>query len=494
MPVSYRWFSVAYGLWLFGVLAYFVPAATWNPVSHFDLTRAIVEQRTLSIDAYADNTGDRALAGGRWYTEKAPVPSLLAVPAYAVLHAYQKLRGQAPDYTVLSTAQVPARRVLVNSAFQQGLYVCALSTSGIGTALVGVLLFHVLRRRFTPEAALFGSASVVLGTPLLPYGTSFYGHAVAAAFLIAAFAALFLDEALPAREPSRKRVRLAGVALGLAAGSEYLAVVPGLVLVLVWLATRRRAALAQGVVDLSLGALGPVAVVSAYHHACFGAPWRTGYAFVVRPEFAAGHASGLMGLHLPSWDGLVGLLVGESRGLLYLSPLAAMALVGAVFHAFRTREPASIAGVLAFAALLLVNSGYYMWWGGAAAGPRHLVPAVGFLAFGAAACWRFRVSWLVAGLAAISTVHVLVLTLVGLEAPERGDLLLDYAYARLARGEVAVLSGASNLGLRLGLAPAATLGPVLVWLLLGGRYLVRQLRASEPSDVELSSAEHAPVS
>src|SRR5947207_11747486 len=97
-----RAFRISYALWLFGLFGYFVPAATWNPVSRFDLTRAIVEERTLSIDAYADNTGDRAFANGHWYTEKAPVPSLLAVPAYSLFLATQKLRGQRLEYSVLS--------------------------------------------------------------------------------------------------------------------------------------------------------------------------------------------------------------------------------------------------------------------------------------------------------------------------------------------------------------------------------------------------------
>src|SRR6185503_12099361 len=120
---------------------------TWNPVSHLDLTRAVVERGTLSIDAWVDNTGDRALAGGHWYTEKAPLPSFLAVPAYVVVHATQYVRGEAPEYSVFSREDIPAQRVVVNHAFQQSLYVCSLSTAGAGTALIGVLLFFVLRKR-----------------------------------------------------------------------------------------------------------------------------------------------------------------------------------------------------------------------------------------------------------------------------------------------------------------------------------------------------------
>jgi hypothetical protein len=487
MPGPERWFSVALGIWLFGIFAYFVPAATWNPVSHFDLTRAIVEHRKLSIDVYADNTGDRAFAGGHWYTEKAPVPSFLAVPAYAVLHATQRARGQVPDYAVVSTARVPARRVFVNNPFQQGLYVCALSTAGVGTALLGVILFHLMRRRFEAGASLFGSSSVILGTPLLSYGTSFYGHGVAAALLVVAFAALFLE---PGGAPSRSRVRIASAALALATGTEYLAAVPGLVLVVAFLVTSSPKDARARLWDLFLGAVAPALLIAGYHQACFGAPWRTGYGFLVRPEFAAGHAEGLMGLHLPTLEGLSGLLVGERRGLFFLAPFSALALAFGVCHAVRSRDLASRVGIFAFVALLLVNGGYYMWWGGASAGPRHLVPVLPFLAFGAAAAWQSRARALVLALAAVSVMNVLVLTAVGLEAPDSGNLLFDYAYPRFMQGDVALLSGASNLGIRLGLARGATLGPILVWILLGMRFFARQLadRANaEPTPAALVS-------
>lgn len=482
MRDSERWFSVAYGLWLFGIFAYFIPAATWNPVSRFDLTRAIVEQRTLSIDAFVDNTGDRALSRGHWYTEKAPISSLLAVPAYAMVHVNQKLRHERPEYSVFATTHVPAQRVTVNGAFQRGLYVCSLSTSGLGTAVLGVLLFRVLRRRFSTAAALVGSAGTVLGTPLLPYATSFYGHGPAAAFLVGAFAALFPER----DQPSPSATRWAGAFLALAAGCEYLAAIPAAILFLAWLFTLQRRDLPRRLIDLSAGALVPVVVIGGYHTLCFGAPWRTGYAFVVRPEFARGHASGLMGIHPPTLSGLHGLLFGTNRGLFYLAPFAVIAVAFGLLDAARSRDAGVRAAQLAFFALLSVNAGYYMWWGGAAAGPRHLVPSLGFLAFGLAAAWQSRARRLTAALLGVSIVNLVVLTAVGLEAPDHGNLLTEYAYRRFLRGDIAALSGASNMGIRAGLPRAGSLGPVLVWLLLGGRFLVRRMEswvdvAVEPS-------------
>lgn len=483
MRASERWFAWAYGLWLFGVFAYFIPAATWNPVSHFDLTRAIVEHRTLSIDAYVDNTGDRAFAGGHWYTEKAPIPSILAVPAYAVVHESQRIRGMSPEYSVFSRQDVPAQRVVVNTAFQRSLYVCSLATAGLGTAVLGVVLFFALLRRFTPHAALFGSVSAVLGTPLFAYATSFYGHAIAAAFVGAVLAIL-----LPSRREvvSRRGVRIAAACGVLAVGCEYLALVPVVVLGFAFLWSTPRRDLPRALLDLAAGALVPAVVVGGYHWACFGAPWRTGYGFLTRAEFVRGHASGLMGLHLPTLSGVVGLLFSERRGLFLLAPFTALAVVFGARYAVRHRDVGPRAAMVAFVALLLVNAGYYMWWGGAAAGPRHLVPVLGLLSFGAAHAWESRLRWAIFVLALVSIANLLVLTAVGIEAPDHGNVLFDYAYRRLASGELASLSGASNLGIRLGLVRGATLGPILVWMVLGARFLFRMLSEWTSSEATAS--------
>ena len=65
---------------VFGVYAYFYQGGGWNQNSRFDLTRALVEQGTASIDDYQANTGDKARVNGRFYCDKAPGVSFLAVP------------------------------------------------------------------------------------------------------------------------------------------------------------------------------------------------------------------------------------------------------------------------------------------------------------------------------------------------------------------------------------------------------------------------------
>lgn len=471
---------IAYAIWLFGVFAYFVPAATWNPVSRFNLTRAIVEHRTLSIDAYADSTGDRALRNGHWYSDKAPVPALLAVVPYAIVHAVQTRHGRVPEFHATGTPDMPARRVTVNVAFAQGLYVCSAFTAAAAGALLGVLVFEALRRRAGPRIALGASIFVLLGSPLFPYATSFYGHVVAAAFL---FAAVFLLVS-PDREsdyvPSAVRVRLAGAAVVLAVGSEYIVAGPAAAACAVVLVRGGRARAWPLVRDLAIGAALPAAIVGAYHAACFGAPWKTGYSFIAREEFARGHALGLLGIRLPSLHALWGMYFSLERGLFVIAPVLLVGAIGGAIVLARRRATASdFVGLAVVIALSLLNAGYYMWWGGASVGPRHLVPAIPFLGLGvAAALTRRGARGVTIVLGALSIAFMLALSSIGLEAPEAGSILVDYAWARLARGQIAHLSGASNLGVELGMPPAASLGPLFAWLLVGARLVFRELEPS----------------
>ena len=471
---SHRAFVIGYAIWIFGIFSYFVPAATWSPVSRFSLTRAIVENHSLRIDGFEGASGDRALHGAHWYSDKAPVPSLLATPVYAVFHQLDRLRGTAPRFSAVGTEGFPARRVYVNGPFQRGLYVCSLATAGLAGTVLTLLLYELARRRVGERGAFAASALGVLATPIFPYATSFYGHVVAGAFLVGAVAALELGKAPPG---APRRRRLAGACLALAIGSEYILLFPAaLVAGLVVLGSKRRL---RTLYDLGLGALVPVAVVAAYHSACFGAPWRTGYSFIARSEFAAGHASGLLGVHAPQLSALGGLLVGPRRGLFFVAPVAAIGLYGLGRMLLRERDTAARTLAAAGALLFVLNAGYYMWWGGAATGPRHLVPALGVVALGLGGCWSrpgLRAAALV--LAVPSLAFMLVLTAVGLEAPERGNVLFDYALGGLREGRIAHLSGASNLGIQLGLHPAATLGPILVWMLVGARVLWNRLEPS----------------
>jgi hypothetical protein len=482
-----RAFRVAYAAWIFGIFAYFIPAATWNPVSRFNLTRAIVEHHTIRVDPYVTSTGDRSKVGEGWYSDKAPVVAVLAVPAYAVMHGIHRIRGMRPDYKAEGTYERPAVRFVPNLAYQQAFYVCSLATSGIAGTAVALLLFELLRRRATSRIAFLSSSMVVLGSPLLPYSTTLYGHVPAAAFLLGAIT--LLDPRAtspPSTLPSPGRLKLAGACLALCSGSEYLTALPCALVALWFLRIATRNERGRALLQLLIGGALPVAFVALYNTAAFGAPWRTGYSFETSSEFAAGHAQGLLGIGLPRWEGLYGLTFGRLRGLFYLWPLLVVALMFAGLHAYRRRDEAIRIGLAVLLLLLLLNSGYYMWWGGAAVGPRHLLPGVPYVAAGLALALSSARRWLkvvVVALALISAASSIGVTGVGIEAPERGDVLHDHLLRKLALGRMRTFAGASNLGQKFGLpATPVSLLPVVVWVVAGYGYLLLRLQKASAKE------------
>ena len=51
-----------------------------TPVSRLDLLHALVTEGTFRIDAYHQNTPDKAIHGGHFYSDKAPGTVVLAFP------------------------------------------------------------------------------------------------------------------------------------------------------------------------------------------------------------------------------------------------------------------------------------------------------------------------------------------------------------------------------------------------------------------------------
>src|SRR5258708_7418524 len=84
------------GIVTFVSYAYFYQGGGWNQNSRFDLVRAILERGTLRIDAYRENTEDKTVANGHFYSDKAPGLVLLAVPAAAASRPVLRVAGVDP--------------------------------------------------------------------------------------------------------------------------------------------------------------------------------------------------------------------------------------------------------------------------------------------------------------------------------------------------------------------------------------------------------------
>jgi hypothetical protein len=350
---------------------YFYEGGGWNQNSRFDLLRAIVERHTLQIDAYHENTQDKAHFQGHYYSDKAPGLVFLAVPFAEGARVVMRAVGVDPE---------SARGEYALS------YIVTACTVALPMALAGVCLFFLaLRFGSDVKGAAFATIVLAVGTPMLAYASLFWAHALVGACLLFAFAAVM-------KVGDGKHDFWWALAVGLAAGwatvTEYPALPASALLAFfalsqVW--SRGNAARRRVVAGAGLGATACAIVLFSYLHAAFGG-FRPSYSYYDPNSFSFMQQQGYMGLTYPHPDRLLKLLFGCSRGLFFASPVLLGAVPGLWWLRKGFRGPALVAGAIVLY-YFLFNASFYWWKAGLTFGPRYAGAVIPMLCLGLAVAW-----------------------------------------------------------------------------------------------------------
>lgn len=374
---SHRKAAILLGVVTFLSFSYFYEGGGWNQNSRFDLLRAMVERHTLQIDAYHENTQDKAHFQGHYYSDKAPGLVFLAVPFALSVRPVLRIVGIDPES--------PRGEIALS-------YLVSVGAVALPTALAGVCLFFLgLRFGGGSSGAAFATLVMCLGTPMWAYAGLFWAHAVVGACLVFAFAS-----ALKVRDSTRARGHLLwALAVGLAAGwatvTEYPAAPASAMLAFLALSqawSRGTAARWRVIAGVGVGAGICLIVLMAYLHAAFGA-FRPSYSYYDPNSFSFMQQQGYLGLTYPHPDRLLKLLFGCSRGLFFASPVVVAAPAGLWWL---WREKAQRAAAVVAAAIasyyFLFNASFYWWKAGLSFGPRYAGACVPLLCVGLAVAWR----------------------------------------------------------------------------------------------------------
>lgn len=467
---SHSKIAILLGVVTFLSFIYFYEGGGWNQNSRFDLLRAIVEQHTLQIDAYHENTQDKAHFRGHYYSDKAPGVVFLAVPF--ALAARPALRGLGVDPD-------SARGEFCLS------YLVTAWTVALPTALAGVCLYFLaLRFGGSATGTAFGVMVLALGTPVWAYASLFWAHALVGACLLFAFAA-----ALKIGDCEREFVW--ALAVGLAAGwatvTEYPAAPASAILALLALSQ----AWARGVgarwrvaAGVGIGSAICVVVLMSYLHAAFGG-FRPSYSYYDPNSFLFMQQQGYMGLTYPHPDRLLKILFGCSRGLFFASPVLLAAPLGLWWLWKQKRFAAP--GLAASAIVVyyfLFHASFYWWKAGLTFGPRYAGAAIPLLCVGLVISWdrasiRWRRVMVVLALVSIALTLMVVSTTSELAMQDScpimhstwpafwsGQMALNHD-SMLTAAEAGSGYGAFNLGEMLGLRGLASLIPLLAMWIAG---------------------------
>jgi hypothetical protein len=467
---SHRKTAILLGLVAFLSFSYFYEGGGWNQNSRFDLLRAIVERHTLQIDAYHENTQDKAHVNGHYYSDKAPGLVFLAVPFALAARPALRMVGIDPES--------PRGEFALS-------YFVSLGAAALPTALAAVCLFFLgLRFGGGAGGAAFAVLVMCLGTPLWAYAGLFWAHALVGACLVFAFgAALKLGENLSAGADFPWALAV-GLAAGWATVTEYPAVPASAMLAFLALSqawSRGSATRWRVLAGVGLGAAICLGVLMAYLHAAFGA-FRPSYSYYDPNSFSFMQQQGYLGLTYPHPDRLLKILFGCSRGLLFASPV----LVGVPWglwwlwkgktHRAATLVAAGIAGYY-----FLFNASFYWWKAGLTFGPRYAGACIPFVCVGLAVVWgRATAGWrrVLLGLGACSIfLALMVVSTTSQLAMQDSCPIVHSTWRAFWSGQVALNResmltvaesnreyGAFNLGQVIGLRGLASLIPLFaIW-------------------------------
>ncbi len=482
--------------------------ADWSQNSRLNLVRALVEQRTTSIDAYVANTGDYALYNDHTYTDKPPGLSFVALPLYAaalpiidhprIQPLLAKAAGGGALSTTLNQSGTGINDEKVRHFVAQALLTA--TTVAIPAALLGVLLYAALARLgFDRPLRLLVTLAYGLATPALAYSGNFYSHQFVAALLFGGFFILLLAQepknsarfpALAARTSiGLVRAFLFGLLCGYVIISEY---PPALIIAAfgVWALIRLRPA------DLAMAALGgipPLLLMGFYNLDAFGTIWPVGYTHSALWQDQ--HHTGFLSITYPHLDALWGLTFGTFRGLFVRAPWLILSVPGFIlwWHSAQSRG-LLIVCLAAVAGLTLFYSSSIMWWGGFGVGPRYLVPMLPFLAlpaaYGIQALWAKTAGKLLCStLIAVSVGLTWLETLAGQSFPNdtTRNPWFEIILPAWQHGDIA-----RNLGTALGLDGVLSILPLI--LLVGTLIIVTVLSSRSSHSTDQPSTDRRPIS
>jgi len=345
-------------------LFYIFPLGFWpisigaNESTHSFLALAMYQRGTTSVnDEVRDYffNHDLVYRDGNFYSNKAPGPAFLLVPAAFLIDIF-----------------TPGRVELV-----QLIYFGRILMLTLPFIFFLFLMGRTLENFASPAMAWGLTLAYALGTSASVYAIQYFAHNLAAMAMGIGFLLAFSD--------SYWKRLMAGIACGFGVICEYQTLGIAVVITILAILGKNRRVNLKFLATFAFGALLLVGALLLYNRATFKSTFEVGYESEFK--FFGLSSSSLYGFSFPSIMKLGAMTFSPALGLFFHSPWLLLFIPAAVASLFMKalRTPMIIGAVLTSAVLPLTISSHEYWIGGSIAGPRYLTAGLPFLLFPIAA-------------------------------------------------------------------------------------------------------------
>jgi len=312
---------------------------------------SLVNEGTLQIDSFADKTIDKSYVNGHYYCDKAPLPSFIVTPFYALL----KFTGVLKETNNFEEYSKPV--------FLLGSFIC-----GTLPFLLICALFFLYASKYTQKynAAML-SMIFLYSSFIFIFSGTFFAHVISSAFLLVSYVSLKYQQ----------NYFYSGLFLGCAFLSEF----PIGLIIPVWaVQIYFNEHKFKNVVVFLFGLVPLMVLLMIYNYIIMGSPIDSLYDHLANKGFV--EEGKPLGFSFPSLQALWGITISPYRGILIYCPLLILPLVEFLKDKkiMKIKWGTDYLGIIAVCYFLLISS-YRMWWGGWSYGPRQLMPIVVLILF-----------------------------------------------------------------------------------------------------------------